>query len=161
MYCGLQMKGSGTMSVEACVFALPAPPVISIVLLSTAVNSSRGYVLREFLIHYGFWRGRNWMSQVVLYRQGTANDSLIQHLEVRHNNLLPHPMLILNRCPAVLIWQLENQSIIWMKFDVGEFSRKSFEPFECSLKTTMLHGDLPTFLCPWAFTPLFFTCAGL
>ena len=84
-------------------FALRAPPVISNVLLSTTVNSSRGYVLREFLIHYEFWRGRNWMCQVVLYRQGTANDSLIQQHEVMHNNLLPHPMLILNPCPAVLI----------------------------------------------------------
>lgn len=55
MYCGLQMRGSGTVSGEPCVFALRAPPVISSVSLSTTVNSSRGYVLREFLIHYGFW----------------------------------------------------------------------------------------------------------
>jgi len=53
MYCRLQMKGSGTVSVEPCVFALRAAPVISTVLLRTTVNSSRGYVLREFVIHYG------------------------------------------------------------------------------------------------------------
>ena len=51
VYCRLQMKGSGTVSVEPCVFALRAAPVISTVLLSTTVNSSRGYVLREFVIH--------------------------------------------------------------------------------------------------------------
>jgi len=55
MYCRLQMKGSGTVSVEPCVFALRAAPVISTVLLRTTVNSSRGYVLREFVIHYGLW----------------------------------------------------------------------------------------------------------
>ena len=95
MYCGLQMKGSGTVSVGPCVFALRGPPVISNVLLSTTVNSSRGYVLREFRIHHGFWRGRKWMCLVVLYRQGTANDSLIQQHEVVQNILLAHPMLIL------------------------------------------------------------------
>jgi hypothetical protein len=97
------MGGSGTVSLEPCVFALRAPTVISNMLLSTTVNSSRGYVLRKFLIQLGFWRGRNWMCQVVLYSQGTATDLLIQQHEVMHNNLLPHLMLILNPCPAVLI----------------------------------------------------------